>query len=142
MNQAYSRLSTTHGHITSCKLDSVVYAGVCVGILMWACLVWAKRSKPDNFWVPSHRFFLRPAIGGATSTFKLLNPSILRWSSIYDHNFLAESVVLNFRDHCARYLGEQSQGDRRALVTRYGDQILIHRDEEIRAGIGAEIWGQ
>ncbi len=30
VNQAYSRLSTTHGHITDCKLDSVVYAGVCV----------------------------------------------------------------------------------------------------------------
>ncbi len=29
-NQAYSRLSTTHGHIIDCKLDSVVYAGVCV----------------------------------------------------------------------------------------------------------------
>ncbi len=28
--QAYSRLSTTQGHITDCKLDSVVYAGVCV----------------------------------------------------------------------------------------------------------------
>ncbi len=28
VNQAYSRLSTTHGHITDCKLDSVVYAGV------------------------------------------------------------------------------------------------------------------
>ncbi len=27
VNQAYSRLSTTHGHITDCKLDSVVYAG-------------------------------------------------------------------------------------------------------------------
>ena len=26
--QACSRLSTTHGHITDCKLDSVVYAGV------------------------------------------------------------------------------------------------------------------
>ncbi len=32
VNQAYSRLSTTHGHITDCKLDSVVYAGVCVVI--------------------------------------------------------------------------------------------------------------
>ncbi len=30
VNQAYSRLSTTHSHITDCKLDSVVYAGVCV----------------------------------------------------------------------------------------------------------------
>ncbi len=29
-DQVYSRLSTTHGHITDCKLDSVVYAGVCV----------------------------------------------------------------------------------------------------------------
>ncbi len=29
VNQAYSRLSTTHGHITDCKLDSVVYAGHC-----------------------------------------------------------------------------------------------------------------
>ena len=29
-NQAYSRLSTAHGHITDCKLDLVVYAGVCV----------------------------------------------------------------------------------------------------------------
>ncbi len=32
VNQAYSRLSTTHGHITNCKLDSVVYVGVCVVI--------------------------------------------------------------------------------------------------------------
>ncbi len=32
VNQAYSRLSTTHGHITDCKLDSVVYAGVYVVI--------------------------------------------------------------------------------------------------------------
>ena len=32
VNQAYSRLSTTHGHITDCKLDSVVYAGVGVVI--------------------------------------------------------------------------------------------------------------
>ncbi len=31
-NQAYSRLSTIHGHITDCKLDSVVYAGVYVVI--------------------------------------------------------------------------------------------------------------
>ncbi len=28
VNQVYSRLSTTHGHITDCKFDSVVYAGV------------------------------------------------------------------------------------------------------------------
>ncbi len=30
VNQVYSRLLTTHGHITDCKLDSVVYAGVAV----------------------------------------------------------------------------------------------------------------
>ncbi len=56
MNQAYSRLSTTHGHITDCKFDSVVYAGVRVVILMWTCRVWAERSTPDNLWVPNHRF--------------------------------------------------------------------------------------
>ncbi len=55
MNQAYSRLSTTHGHITDCKLDSVAYAGVSVVILLWTCLVWAERPTPANFWVPSHR---------------------------------------------------------------------------------------
>ncbi len=49
MNQAYIRLSTTHGHITDCKLDSVVYAGVSVVISMWTCVVWAERSTPDNF---------------------------------------------------------------------------------------------
>ncbi len=27
-DQAYTRLSTTHGHIMDCKLYSVVYAGV------------------------------------------------------------------------------------------------------------------
>ncbi len=32
MKQVYSRLSTTHGHITNCKLDSVVYAGASVGV--------------------------------------------------------------------------------------------------------------
>ncbi len=51
MNPAYSRVSTTRGHIIDCKLDSVVYAGVV--ILMWICLVWAERSTPDNFWVPA-----------------------------------------------------------------------------------------
>ena len=49
MNQAYSRLSTTHDHITDCKLDSVVYAGVSVVIFMWTGFVWAERSTPDNF---------------------------------------------------------------------------------------------
>ncbi len=34
VNQAYSRLSTTHGHITDCKLDSVVYAGVFVWVVV------------------------------------------------------------------------------------------------------------
>ncbi len=44
LNQAYSRLSTTHGHITDCKLDSVVYAGV---IYMWDRLTFA-RQKHDT----------------------------------------------------------------------------------------------
>ncbi len=32
VNQAYSRLSTTHGHITDCKLDSVVYASILINV--------------------------------------------------------------------------------------------------------------
>ncbi len=24
--------------------------------LMWTCFVWAERSMPESFWVPSHRF--------------------------------------------------------------------------------------
>ncbi len=56
VNQAYSRVSTTHGDITDCKLDSVVYAGVCVVSLMWTCIVWVEQSTPDNFGVPSLRF--------------------------------------------------------------------------------------
>ncbi len=39
MNRAYSRLSTTHGHITDCKLDSVVSAGV----------KWMKEPQRLNF---------------------------------------------------------------------------------------------
>ena len=42
VNQAYSQLSTTHGHITDCKLDSVVYA--CE--LMWTCLVGPNDRRP------------------------------------------------------------------------------------------------
>ena len=56
VSQAYSRLSTTHGYITDCKLG---FGGVwrcrCCD-LMWTCLVWAERSTPEIFWVPSHRF--------------------------------------------------------------------------------------
>ncbi len=49
--QAYSRLSTKHGHITDCKLDSVVYADVhsMRGELMSTCIVWAERCTPDSF---------------------------------------------------------------------------------------------
>ncbi len=56
VNQAYSRLSTTHGHITDCKFDSVVYTRVYLVSLMWTYIVWVERSTPDSFWVPSHRF--------------------------------------------------------------------------------------
>ena len=45
VNQAYGRLSTTHGHFTDSKLDSVVYAGLCVVILMWTCLVRAIYAR-------------------------------------------------------------------------------------------------
>ncbi len=51
----YSRHSTTHGH----HRLQVGFVGVCMcmrGDLKWTCLVWAERSTPDNFWVPSHWF--------------------------------------------------------------------------------------
>ncbi len=32
VNQAYSRLSTTHGPMTDCRLDSVMHVDVCVVI--------------------------------------------------------------------------------------------------------------
>ncbi len=52
MNQAYSRLSTTHGHMVDCKLDSVVYAGVSVMDL--SCL--GRTIYARQFFVRSHRF--------------------------------------------------------------------------------------
>ncbi len=55
VNQAYSRLSTTHGHITYCKLDSVVCVVVCVWVNVdLSCLGWTIYAR--QFWVPSHRF--------------------------------------------------------------------------------------
>ncbi len=55
MNQAYSRLPTTHGHITDCKLDSVVYASVCVSVNVdLSCLgrtIYARQflgAKPTS----------------------------------------------------------------------------------------------
>ncbi len=53
-----SRLSTSPHHTTDCKLDSVVFAGICecrCDGLSWTCIVWAELSTPYNFWVPSHR---------------------------------------------------------------------------------------
>ncbi len=57
MDQAYSRLSIIHDHITDCKLDSVVHAGVfgCrCGELTWTCLVWSKQFTSGSFWETSH----------------------------------------------------------------------------------------
>ncbi len=58
VNQVYRRLSTTHGHITDCKLDSVVHADVCgcsCGEFIQNCLGCAERTTLDSFWVPSRR---------------------------------------------------------------------------------------
>ncbi len=54
-NQAYSRLSTTHGHMTD-WLDSVVYAGVCVVIFNVDLSRLGRTIYTRHFWVPSHRF--------------------------------------------------------------------------------------
>ncbi len=81
MNQAYIRLSTTHGHITDCKLDSVVYTNVSVMILMWTCLVWAERTTPDNFWVPSNRF--NSATGEQKGIAQTICLFTLEWILVY-----------------------------------------------------------
>ena len=47
-DQAYSRLSTTHGHMNDCKLDSVAYEGVSYP---WKKLrmAWPTYLSPDAF---------------------------------------------------------------------------------------------
>ncbi len=50
---AYSRLSTTHGHITDCKLDSVVYAGVLLVLnLIWGHSLHLSQNalQLENGW--------------------------------------------------------------------------------------------
>ncbi len=50
--------SASQGHITNCKLESVLYGGVCgcmCGGLIWTFLLSAELSMPDSNWVPSHR---------------------------------------------------------------------------------------
>ncbi len=49
VNQAYSRLSTTHGHIIDCKLDSVVYVGVFVVIKCGPILFGPNDLRPKMF---------------------------------------------------------------------------------------------
>ncbi len=71
VNQAYSRLSTTHGYITDCKLDSVVHASVCEVILCGPVLFGLNDLCPTIFgcqatdWNPpqvSRKESLRPFI--------------------------------------------------------------------------------
>ncbi len=49
VNQAYSCLSNTYGHITDCKLDSVVYTVVCVVI----CELYGKVSELGTVQLPT-----------------------------------------------------------------------------------------
>ncbi len=56
VNQAYSRLSTTHGHITDCKLDSVVYASVCVWVKGEHGILCTTYSKGIKKWLPYCNF--------------------------------------------------------------------------------------
>ncbi len=55
VNQTYSWLSTTHGHITECKLDTVVYAGVCM-VIQCGPVLFGPNDLARQFWVPSRRF--------------------------------------------------------------------------------------
>ncbi len=72
VNQAYSRLSTTHGHITDCKLDSVVYAGVCVVIQCGPVLFGPNDLPPTVF-----RCQATDSIPPQVSRNELLRPFIL-----------------------------------------------------------------
>ncbi len=46
VNQTYSWLSTTHGHITDRKLDSAVYAGLCMWVNVdLSCLGWTIYAR-------------------------------------------------------------------------------------------------
>ncbi len=47
--QANSRLSTTHDHITDCKLDSVVCAGVCLVVYCGLLLFRPNDRRPTVF---------------------------------------------------------------------------------------------
>ncbi len=54
-----SGLYSAFNHSWSYHRLQVGFGGVCRcmrGDLMWTCLVWAKQSMPDNFWVPSYWF--------------------------------------------------------------------------------------
>ncbi len=55
VNQAYSRLSTTHGHITDCKLDSVVDVGVCVWVNV--SFIWVNESFILHYYSTSYNCF-------------------------------------------------------------------------------------
>ena len=46
VNEAYSLISTTHGHVTDCKLDPVVYAGVYVVITCGPVLFVPNDLRP------------------------------------------------------------------------------------------------
>ncbi len=48
MNQAYSRLSTTHGHITDCKLLVCMYWTRLVLVRPAASLYWFGMFVPEN----------------------------------------------------------------------------------------------
>ncbi len=75
-SQAWSGLSASQDHITDCKLDSVVHAGVCgckCGELFWTCLFGPNDLGPTV--VGCHR--LRSATGEQKGTTQaiILTPS-------------------------------------------------------------------
>ncbi len=57
--ESKSGLESAFNHSWSHHRPQVGLVGVCRcmrGDLMSACLFWAERSTPNNFWVPGHRF--------------------------------------------------------------------------------------
>ncbi len=120
VNQAYNRLSTTHGHITDCKLDSMLYAGVCVWINVdLSCMVrttyaqqflgakppiqfrhrWAEMNHSD------HLYWLRVAqsvaelINAKRQAEKRKRPSF--WGDAVGNRTPASRTLSGRSNHCA-----------------------------------------
>ncbi len=114
VNRPYSRVSTTHSHITDCKLDSVVFAGVC-GNMYAVFLTFGLEMSFENSellepaatcqshtWRENNGIFQR---GKIKVTFFLWRCMVFALSSmVNDASFCEPSYVVyscNFSKNCS-----------------------------------------